>query len=112
LGPDTEFSYLELEIVHNSAGLRFYVNLLLLEAPSLKDDPSRTTLTIEWEDQEPWTINPFLLGGGQKLLIPGNIADVLIEKLLDGKTFTIRLGRSYICVISDAFRDKLECLLK
>lgn len=111
LSPDSDYSYLELEITRSSSGIRFYLNLLALEAPPWKEDPARTCITIAFEGQEPWTAYPYLLAGGQRLLLPGNIADVLIQALLDEHPFMIQIGRYQISVIPDNFSKVYKRLL-
>lgn len=111
LGPDTDCSHLEVELARDSSGIRFYVNLLFLRAPPWPEDPARTSLTIQFEDQEPWIIHPYLLEGGQRLLFPGDAADLLIQSLLDGFSFTIQIGRSQISVVSTQFIELYKRLL-
>lgn len=111
LAPDSDCSHLEIELVRNSSGIRFYINLLFLRAFPWPEDPARTTITIQFEDQEPWIIHPFLLEGDQRLLLPGDIADTLIQALLDDFSFKIQIGRSQINVISTQFMKLYKRLL-
>lgn len=111
LGPDSDISNLELEITRNSSGIYFYINLLLLRAPTWKEDPSRTTLTIQFDDQDPWIIHPYLLEGGQRLLLPNDVADTLIQSILEGNSFVIQIGRSQISVISNDFATAYQRFL-
>lgn len=106
LGPDSDYSNLEVELVRTSSGIRFYIDLLLLQAPPWKEDPTRTTVTIQFEEQEPWIIHPYLFKGGQRLLISGNEADLIVQALLDGFSFNIQIGRSQISVVPNQF---IEC---
>lgn len=103
LEPDSDFSNLELEMVRNRSGIWFYINLLLLSAPPQQSDPHRTTITIYFEEQEPWIVHPYLLEGRQRLLLPGSVADTLIQALIEGQSFTIQIGRSSTAVIPDNF---------
>jgi hypothetical protein len=103
LGPDSNYSHLELELNRSRAGIRFYINVLFLQAPPLPHDPNRTRAEILFEDQEPWVVYPYLMAGGQRLLLPGDVADVLVQTLLDGYSFTIRLGRNQIEVVPNRF---------
>ena len=111
LDPDSDYSHLELELVRNSSGIRFYINLLFLQAPPWKEDPARTSLIIQFENQEPWTVHPYLLEGGQRLLLPGDIADVLVQALLDESFFTIQIGRSQVHVVFTQFTKNYKRLL-
>jgi hypothetical protein len=112
LDPDSDHSHLELEIIRNSAGMRFYLNLLFLEALPCQEDPKRTCISIQFEDQEPWNAYPYLLAGGQRLLLPGDVADTLIQALLNGQSFMIQMGRTQIHVIPTQFVKTYERLLK
>lgn len=111
LAPDTDYSNLELEIVRSSSGIRFYVNLLLFQAFPRPLDPATTTLTIQFEEQEPWVIHPYLFEGGQRLLLPGEIADTLVEALLEGQSFTVQIGRSQVKVTPTHFSEDYKALL-
>jgi hypothetical protein len=111
LEPDSNCSNLEIELVRNSSGIRFYVNLLFLKAFPWPEDPARTTLSIQFEGQEAWIIHPYVLEGGQRLLIPGDVADTLVQSLLDGFCFTIQIGRSQISVVPDKFIELYKRLL-
>jgi hypothetical protein len=112
LGPDSDLSHLELALLRNSSGIRLYLNLLFLQARPLTEDPSRTSLSIIFEDQNTWTIYPYLLEGGQRVLIPGEIADVLIQSLLDEHGFTIQMGRCQIGIVPTNFLKAYQSLLE
>lgn len=103
LASDSDCSYLEVELIRNRSGIRFYINILFLQAQPLQDNPSHTRLEIVFEGQDPWVVYPYLMEGGQRLLLPGEIADPLIQALLDDCCFTIRMGRNQVNVISDNF---------
>lgn len=111
LSPDPPSSPLELEITRNCSGIRCYINLLTIEAFPCSEDPSRTRLEILFEDQEPWIIYPYLLAGQQRLLLPGEVADTLIQRLLDNFSFTIQIGDQRLFVIPDQFISVYEKLL-
>ena len=109
--PNSDFSYLELEIARSRTGLRFYVNLLFLQAPPCEEDPERTRLEILFDNQESWVVYPYLFEGGQRLLLPGEIANVLIQTLLDERPFTVRLGRNSLDILPANFASLYETLL-
>ncbi len=111
LGPDSNYSYLELELTRTLSGIRFYINLLFLEALPLKEDCTRTSIVIQFEDQNSWTIYPYLLQGGQRLLLPTDIANQLIDALLDERMFTIQVGRNVIEVTPNHFKEHYTRLL-
>ncbi len=111
LPPDPPTSLLELEILRNHSGIRCYLNLHSIEAMPCSEDPACTCLEILFENQEPWVVYPYLLGGGQRLLLPGEAADVLIQALLEESSFTIRMGGGELFVISNQFAAVYEKLL-
>lgn len=111
LEPDSNLSTMELELVRNRSGVRFYINLLLLQAPSCKEDSTCARVEVLFENQEPWLIYPYLLEGGQRLLIPDEVAKQLIQALSDQCSFTLKIGRSQIRVIPDNFLPAYEKLM-
>lgn len=111
LGPDSNTSHLELELIRNRSGIRFYITLLLLQAPPLKEDPCLTKVDIIFENQQPWIIYPYLLEGGQRLLLPSAISDQLIQALIDELPFIVKIGRSQLNAIPDNFVQSYEKLL-
>jgi hypothetical protein len=111
LESDNDYSRLEVEVVRNCSGIRFYINLLLLEAPPCKEDPGRTRIEIHFDNQDPWILYPYLMGGNQRFLLPGDAADALIQSLLDEQSFTIYIGRSLITVVPTNFSKVYRQLL-
>jgi hypothetical protein len=112
LPPDSDCSNLELDITRSYSGTRFYVNLLSLQAPPLREDPSRTRLEIRFEDdEEPWIVYPFLFRGGQRLLFPAEVSETLIDALFQGRAFTISIGRSSLLAIPDQFCEEYAKLI-
>lgn len=111
LGPDSNVSQLEMELIRNPSGIRFYITLLCLEALPLKEDPSLTKVEIVFENEESLTIYPYLLEGGQRLLLPPAVAEQLIQALTDDRSFIVRIGRSQLTAIPDNFSTGYEKLL-
>lgn len=111
LSADTDYSHLELELVRNPSGIRFYINILFLEAPAFADDPARTSITILFEDTPPWTVYPWLLKGGQRLLLPDDVAAILIQSLMDDLCFSIHIGNSQINVVPTQFKNAYARLI-
>jgi len=111
LGPDSSIADLELEVLRNRSGLSFYINLLFLEAPPLRNDPSRTEIILLKEGEEPFFLYPHLLEGGQRLLLQKEDAELLIHALLNCCPFALKIGRSQMNVIPDNFAPSYEKLL-
>lgn len=104
LNPESDQSYIELEIVRSSSGLRMYINILFLRAMPYPDDPTRTKVEIFFEEEEdPWLIYPYIFEGGQRLLIPKDVSDYLIQVLQQDRSFTLKIGRFETSVVSAAF---------
>jgi len=88
-----------------------YINILLMEAVPCEDNSKKTKIDIILPD-ETLTIYANLLQGGQRILIPGEIADLLIKTLLDDQTFTIQIGPKKLIVITDNFEASYTKLLE
>ncbi len=97
-------------MMRTSSGTRLYLNILFLKAPPCKEDPSRTKIEVIFEDSTR-PIYPFILQGGQRLLIDGEDANLLIQTLLDGNSFTIKIGRHELAIIPDRFEASYDELM-
>lgn len=107
LEPDKSSCYLELELDRTCSGTRMYMNLNLFQAFPLDDNPclTKAEMTI---DEELITFYPTILTGGQRLLVPEEIANRIIETLIEGKILVLKLGRNQITVISAKFQENYE----
>lgn len=106
LSPVCDSSHIELEVLVTRSGTRLFVNFLLCTAPSLLDDPCRSSVTILIEGQDPWIVYPYLLAGGQRLLFPSDVASALLELISQDVKFVIRVGRDEILVVGNEFLKK------
>lgn len=112
LPPDDHCEYLEVELLRNCSGLRLFVNLFNLQARPLPDDLTRTTIKITFPDSsESYEIYPRLLAGGQRMLIEGQDADQMINKLLQGQEFFIVLGRHEMRLVLTKFAEHYQTLM-
>ena len=120
LSPDTNLSYLELEINRSSSGLRMYLNLLLWQAPPSPENPEFSCIDLvllekdenEEEQQTVTTLYAYRLEGGQKLWILPDDANTLIERLLKDQSFILKIGRYQITVIADEFQTGYQELMQ
>lgn len=110
LPPDCDNPRLELEMIRTSSGTRLYLNILFLKAPPCKEDPSRTKIEILF-DNDTRPIYPSILQGGQRLLLDGEDANLLIQTLLDGGSFSIKIGRHTLTIIPDRFETCYDELM-
>jgi len=112
LDAEKEYDYLEAEIVRTCSGVRFYINNLFMQASPCLEDPSKAKVQILFDCQEePWIIYPLILRGGQRLLLINEDANFLIESLLEGQSFTIKIDRYELNVISESFCERYQALL-
>lgn len=111
LGVDNKTSYLSIEISRTHEKVYIYLNLLLFPAEPLKDNPHFTSATL-LIDNDSYTIFPFKLVGGQKLLLPDEIATLLIDALLEGKSVQINIGRSSIHLLTEGFEEAYKALME
>ncbi len=93
---------LRLVIVHTISGIRMYVDLLGLEAPPDPTDPFKALITITTAE-ETFDVSAFRFEGGQRLLLPSEDADRLIDLLLNDQTFSLAVGSSRSDVIPNGF---------
>lgn len=111
LEPESSCHHIGLEISRTTSGVRLYINAYLLPIAPLPEDYSRARLEVILEDGEVMTFYPYRLQGGQRLLLPSEAANFLIELLLEGQGFTIKAGRNEIGVIPDRFDELYQKLM-
>jgi|694.fasta_scaffold01000_17 hypothetical protein len=83
---------LELELDYGVLGLQMYVNVFSLEVPSLPDDPTLANVNVEIDGEQRVFIAHLFLGG-QRLLLPDEARDLILETLLSGAPVTLSTGR-------------------
>jgi hypothetical protein len=111
LACDSTSHHLELEIDRGRSGVKMYVNLLLLPIAPLPGDETRASIQIILEDDEILVIHPHRFIGGQRLLLPPDTSDLLISLLLEGCSFTIKVGRNELQVIGNNFEKSYNDLM-
>lgn len=102
---------MELEIDRSSSGVRMYINLSVFQASPTADNPciAKAELVV---CEEPLVFYPYLLEGGQRLLIPSDVTEKIIEHLCDECSLTLRLGRQEMTVIPDGFQQSYQRLME
>lgn len=111
LEPEKLGSQIEIEISRGASGTRMYINLLILPSAPLPNDPSRTAVELIVGDQEPRVFYPYRLLGGQRLLVPDEITEEIIQYLLDGESVVIKMGRNKVQVVPDNFEKSYDGLM-
>jgi hypothetical protein len=110
LSPESDACHLEVEIDGTPADIRMYINLFLLTVPPCENDPLRTSVSCLLNNGESFIIYPYILSGGQRLLLPLEVSNYLIQLLLEGETFTFQIGRQKTLVILENFQPSYENL--
>jgi hypothetical protein len=103
LDAESSTSQFEVELSRSSLGLRMYINILLFEACPWSKNPALTCVDVILDNGKAIKIYPFILKGGQKLLLSEDATAYLLEKLVNGESFTIVMGRRKSKVIPDNF---------
>lgn len=100
---------LRIVIVRTISGIRMYIDLLQLQAPSDPSDCTQSIIMITTNDKT-YPISAYRFEGCQRLLIPSEEADELINLLLNGQSFTIRIGTYQSDVIPANFEKHKNML--
>lgn len=110
--PEDTFCGLELEITRGECGLRMYINVFSLEIRT--DSPMQNTASVEVVClNQKHIFNAFLYQGGQRLLLPSQAKDLIIESLTQNETVCISVGGRYKSEINpEDFVCKYDALLK
>lgn len=98
-------SPLTISIIRTISGVRMYINLLQLPVPPDPTDLSKAVVTIS-DDCKSYQISVHRFEGGQRLLVPNEVSQQLIELLLNDQSFKISVG-SYRSDIIPANFQKL-----
>jgi hypothetical protein len=91
LPPTGPTSGLSMEIVRGSYGVRMYVNVLQLEAPLDPSSPEVTPVVLSIYGNVV-VVMADRFQGGQRLLLPEDITDELIDVLLSNQSFLVYVG--------------------
>jgi len=81
---------LEVEILLTYSERHLFINVHSLEIPECEED--RATVTIVYENGMEEEFLAYRLAGGQRLVVPDDIADRLICELLGGHPFQLKAG--------------------
>lgn len=112
LNPENDRTYLEVEIVRSSSGLRMYANILFLQASPSEEELDKAKIEIFLEDDNAMVIYADILEGGQRLLFPKDAAEFLIQKLEEEKFFKITIERYQTTIVPSNFSKVYPQLMK
>jgi len=113
LEAEREYDYLEIEIVRSRSGIRFYLNILFLQAMPCLEDLTKAKVEVIFEnEEEPWIIYSLILRGGQRLLLPTEVSNYLIQVLSEGQSFEFKVGNYHTKAIPETFEERYQALMK
>lgn len=104
---EDQFRGLEITLVRGSEGVLMYVNACSVAFPCDEDcfDPNMTQINIVVMGNNPYVVWAHRLQGGQRLLLPCEASDRIIESLLAGIPVEMTIGRYYTEIIPDRFAE-------
>lgn len=100
---------LRIVIVQTLSGMRMYIDMLQLLAPPDPSDPTQALIFVTTDDKT-YPISAYRFEGCQRLMIPSDAADELIDLLLNGQSFTIQIGSHKSDVIPTGFEPAFSAL--
>jgi hypothetical protein len=110
LRPPARQGSIELELTRGTYGLRLYVNIFSLEAQPEECDPTKTMVIFDVGDDS-ITIFGDLLEGGQRILLPPNATQWVINLLNSDQEFVVHVGRYSSTIISTGFTEAYQKLM-
>lgn len=96
------FCLLEPELVADRCGQRLYLNVYTLEFPFEEDDPGKAEIVMTIDDQS-YRFMTDRFSGGQRLLIPPDATELMIQSLLACQNVRIEIGRYSANLTSNNF---------
>jgi len=104
-------SGLELEIADSLTGLRMYLNSFSTILPAEEDDAHQTNVTYIVADQR-YQAAAYRMEGGQRLLLPNDATEQILDALWDQQTVEFQVGRYKAVVDPDGFREAYSVIDK
>ena len=84
------FTHLEFELAKTQSGVRAYINTFFSPIASTEDHQVEVSVATETDK---YCFFADILKGGQRLLLPDEARDMIIELLLNDETITIKVDR-------------------
>ena len=101
------FNGMEAELLYDGYNTNFYLNIQTLQFPCSDEDESVANVTIVIGDQI-YSIQSEILKGGQRIRLPLEIQQLIIDSLLEGSEVLISVGRYRATLIPDNFALPIE----
>jgi hypothetical protein len=110
LTPQDDFSGLELEITRGESGVRMYINVFSIEIKP--ETLTQNTAFVEVKrNDEKQVFQAFLYQGGQRLLLPSQARDYIIDALYCNETIIITTDRYQSEITPNNFSEAYCILL-
>lgn len=105
LYPECEIKGLELEVSRTTdSGIRMYANVYTMHIPQLPEYPGKALVIVSLPEQEiSFNVLADVLEGSQRLLFPDDVADYIVECLMNEVPLTIQVGRYSSDIITAGF---------
>lgn len=100
--PCDEIFGLELELARGPTDYRMYLNIFSRQFPSEDEEGNKTKVSVTIAEQ-PTDFLANRFQGGQRLLLPDEAVDQIINALIDNQTVTIAVGRYSSEIVSENF---------
>lgn len=104
------FRELELELTQG-AYCKMYINVFSIELPEDPDCPNKTKVSLS-VDGNSKIVYADRLKGGQRLLLPPDTTQMIIDSLLEGKPLSLSVSRYKAEIIPDRFSNFYQALEK
>lgn len=100
---------IDLELIQTTESLKVYLNIHSIPIPPFRENPKAASVKIKIHSKV-LICQAYRFEGGQRLLLPDEIADMLIETLKNGHEVTLSLpGYSSVIHVED-FTSKFDKL--
>jgi hypothetical protein len=101
---------IDVELLKTEEHLNIYLNIHSIPIAPLRENPNHIPLTINVEGKA-WHGSAYRLTGGQRFLLPSDIAQTLIEALKNHKEVALCLACYQTLLKPEDFASKYEQLL-
>ena len=100
---------IDLEFLQTEQHLNVYLNIHSIPVPPYRGNPKSALVTLEIAGEKLFS-EAYRLEGGQRFLLPQEIADTLTWSLQSGQTVTLSLGTYRSTIAKEDFPSKFDQL--
>jgi hypothetical protein len=98
---------IDLEFLRTPSRLLAYLNVHSLPIPSTKEDPKAVAVDLLIEEEK-YHFAAYRYEGGQRLLLPEDMVDLIIKALIEKKPLQIKVPGYFTRIEPKGFEDKFE----